>query len=72
MVLVMYPVVYVVLVMYLVVYVVLVMYLVVQWSPTRRSRYRNTPPAPYKGMQLKRRVHNRQTPQATRKQLQTD
>ena len=34
--------------------------------------YRNAPPAPYKGMQLKRRVHNPQTPQATRKQLQTD
>jgi len=32
--------------------------------------YRNAPPAPYKGMQPKRRVHNRQTPQETRKQLQ--
>src|SRR4029434_10727664 len=34
--------------------------------------YIHAPPAPYKGMQLKRRVHNPQTPQATRKQLQTD
>ena len=34
--------------------------------------YRNAPPAPSKGMQLKRCVHNPQTPQATRKQLQTD
>src|SRR4029434_4532615 len=25
--------------------------------------YRNAPPAPYKGMQLKRRAHNPQTPQ---------
>src|SRR4029434_4175299 len=29
----------------------------------------HAPPAPYKGTQLKRRVHNRQIPQATRKQL---
>src|SRR4029434_752310 len=34
--------------------------------------YRSASPAPYKGMKLKRRVHNRQTPQATRKKLQTD
>src|SRR4029434_11062399 len=34
--------------------------------------YRSASPAPYKGMRLKRRVHNRQTPQATRKKLQTD
>ena len=33
------------------------------------SADRHAPPAPYKGMQLKRRVHNRQTPQ---KDLQTD
>ena len=35
-------------------------------------RYRNTPPAPYEGMQLERHVHNPQTPQALQKQLQTD
>src|SRR4029434_1412194 len=34
--------------------------------------YIHAPPAPEKGMQLKNRVHNPQTPQAMRKQLQTD
>ena len=41
-------------------------------SRTPGFAYIHTLPAPYKGMQLKRRVHNPQTPQATRKQLQTD
>src|SRR4029434_4271808 len=41
-------------------------------SRTPGFAYIYAPPAPYKGMQLNRRVHNPQTPQATRKQLQTD
>src|SRR4029434_1411034 len=41
-------------------------------SRTPGFAYIYAPPAPYKGMQLNRRVHNPQTPQATRKQLQTE